>query len=433
MLSVILNIYACGPNLGSEKGQGWLWCSNLAKHCEVHVITEGEFKDSIDAEMKTLPATQQQNLHFHYNPIGGDDPEECAKIRKMCWNQGDWRFYYYYRKWQLKTLEIARTIIDEQKRLGKKIDVMHQANMLGFREPGFLFKIDDVPFVWGPIGGLQLFPDAYMKGAPLKMQVFLKLKNFLNNVIFYHGSRVDEAAHKADMLVSTTPVSYQRLKSVKNLESVWIPEMSCIVDDASKNILDRFDDEKIKLIWIGKFDYRKRLDIAIRSVAAAKNKNVLLQIFGSGNDKQIAALKNLATSLGVKDQMIWMGNRPNHEVHEALRNGHMFFFTSVSDDTSTVMLEAVSEFIPVMCFNCCGMQAINDETVGVKVDLTNPEQSVKEFAEKINYLEANRDMLRQFSANCEQRQKDLSWESNIARMLDVYQQAIRKHGERLTV
>jgi glycosyltransferase involved in cell wall biosynthesis len=424
MLTVILNIYACGPNLGSEKGQGWLWCTELAKHCDMHVITEGEFKKQINDELLKLSDLQREHLHFYYNPIGGNDENECAKIRKMCWNQGDWRFYYYYRKWQLKTLEIAQQIIKDQKEKGKDIDIIHQLNMLGFREPGFLFRIKGKPFVWGPIGGLQLFPDAYMTGAPLKMKLFLKLKNFLNNMIFYYGRRVDNAVRCANMLVSTTPVSYQRLKKVKGVESTWIPEMSCKVGNPLDNNLNRFYDEKLRFIWIGKFDYRKRLDIAIRAVAEAKNKNIILQVFGSGNESQVKSMHDLSERLGVSEQIEWMGNRPNQEVHEALRNGHVFFFTSVSDDTSTVMLEAVSEFIPVLNFRCCGMQAINNETIGVQIDLTNPEQSVKDFAEKINYLEKNRNVLKDFSANCAKRQNELSWNSNIAKMIDVYKQAI---------
>lgn len=32
----------------------------------------------------------------NYSPVS-------EEIRKMCWNQGDWRFYKYYRQWQWKT------------------------------------------------------------------------------------------------------------------------------------------------------------------------------------------------------------------------------------------------------------------------------------------------------------------------------------------
>lgn len=48
-LSILINAYACSPNMGSEPGMAWNWCVNLAKYCELHIITEGEFRDKIEA------------------------------------------------------------------------------------------------------------------------------------------------------------------------------------------------------------------------------------------------------------------------------------------------------------------------------------------------------------------------------------------------
>ena len=93
MIKVLINAYACSPNMGSEPGMSWNWCSHLAKYCELFIITEGEFREKIETVVPTLP--QGNNMRFYYNPV----PE---KVRQMCWNQGDWRFYKYYKRWQKK-------------------------------------------------------------------------------------------------------------------------------------------------------------------------------------------------------------------------------------------------------------------------------------------------------------------------------------------
>ena len=49
MLSILINAYACSPNMGSEPGMAWNWCVNLAQYCELHIITEGEFREKIEA------------------------------------------------------------------------------------------------------------------------------------------------------------------------------------------------------------------------------------------------------------------------------------------------------------------------------------------------------------------------------------------------
>lgn len=166
MLSILINAYACSPHMGSEPGMAWNWCINLAKYCELHIITEGEFRDKIETTLPTLP--QGKNMHFYYNPVSDE-------IRKMCWNQGDWRFYKYYKEWQWKTYLMAKDICQH-----RHIDILHQLNMIGFREPGYLWKIPNIPFAWGPIGGLKQFPTAYLEGCGLKMKLFNHIKNFIN-------------------------------------------------------------------------------------------------------------------------------------------------------------------------------------------------------------------------------------------------------------
>lgn len=127
MLKILINAYACSPGKGSEPGMAWNWVSNLAKYCEVFVITGAHSRDKIEEAVSALD--QRENMHFYYNPVS-------ERVRKMCRNQGDWRFYKYYREWQQKTYLMAKDICAKE-----KIDVLHQLNMIGFREPGYLWKL----------------------------------------------------------------------------------------------------------------------------------------------------------------------------------------------------------------------------------------------------------------------------------------------------
>ena len=75
MLNVLVNAYAISPSWGSEPGMGWNWVVNLARYCNVYVITEGEWQQDILDAVANLP--QQNNLHFYFNPVS-------EKIRRMC-------------------------------------------------------------------------------------------------------------------------------------------------------------------------------------------------------------------------------------------------------------------------------------------------------------------------------------------------------------
>lgn len=412
MLSILINAYACSPNMGSEPGMAWNWCVNLAKYCELHIITEGEFRDKIETVLPTLP--QGKNMHFYYNPVSDE-------IRRMCWNQGDWRFYKYYRKWQWKTYMMAKEIIGK-----RHIDIMHQLNMIGFREPGYLWKIEDKPFVWGPIGGLKQFPNSYLEGVGIKMKLFNRIKNIINIYQIKHDKRVNQALKKAGLLISSIPDSYNAIKKYKGLKSIIIPETGCFIDDiyVKRNRTNKAD-EDFRLLWVGKFDFRKQLNIALATMAKLKDKsNIKLIICGSGDDEQVSYYKQIAFKLGIVNNVVWKGNIENSEVKEEMRRSDIFFFTSVSEDTSTVVLEAVSCELPVLCFDTCGMGYVINDRVGLKVPLTNPEQSANDFAEKINYLYKNREYLQELSDGCKERQKELSWHNKAKQMVELYNKVV---------
>ena len=413
MLKVLINAYACSPGMGSEPGMAWNWVKNLAKFCELHIITEGEFREKIEAVVPTLD--QGRNMRFYYNPVSDE-------IRKMCWNQGDWRFYKYYRQWQWKTYLMAKDICEKE-----RIDVLHQLNMIGFREPGYLWKLskeNGVPFVWGPIGGLKQFPTAYLKGAGLKMQLFMRLKNILNIWQLKHEKRVDEALKTAKLLISSIPDSYRALKKYKGLESMVIPETGCFLSEDISTA--RFDNEEFHVMWVGKFDFRKQLPLALQAVTLAKNPKLKLDVYGSGSVGQVEMAKRMAEELGISQQVVWHGNQQNNVVMEAMRKAQLFFFTSVNEDTSTVVLEAVSNRLPVVCFDACGMSAVIDDSVGRKIALSHPSQSAHDFARILNELEVNRSLLKHLSENCKQRQMELSWEVKARKVVEEYERIVGK-------
>ncbi|WP_278912056.1 glycosyltransferase family 4 protein [Leyella stercorea] len=405
MLKILINAYACSPNMGSEPGMAWNWVSNLAKFCELYIITEGEFREKIEEVVPTLE--QGKNMHFYYNPVSED-------IRKMCWNQGDWRFYKYYREWQWKTYLMAKDICSSE-----HIDVLHQLNMIGFREPGYLWKLskeNGVPFVWGPVDAKDKFPVAYLDGASIKTKLFMRLKNFLTGIQLRYSRRVLKAARQASVVFSASSNSQRSFKKYMRIDSPLLNETGCYVQEHP--ITDKSQKNTFDVLWVGKMDFRKQLALALQTMAAIGDYKFRLHIVGGGDS---AFYQQMAEGLGIADQCVWHGAVSHDEVQKLMQSSDIFFFTSVAEGTPHVVLEAIGNNLPVVCFDTCGQgDAVNDK-VGRKVALSNPAQSATDFAKLLNNLEHDRNLLKQLSENCKQRQNELSWEEKAKTMVEWYE------------
>lgn len=401
MLSILINAYACSPNMGSEPGMAWNWCVNLARNCELHIITEGEFRDQIEAVVPTLP--QGKNMHFYYNPVSD-------KIRKMCWNQGDWRFYKHYRAWQWKTYLIACEVISNH-----HIDIMHQLNMIGFREPGYLWKIEEKPLVWGPVDAKEKFPVAYLQGESVRTQLFIRLKNLLTSLQFRYSTRISKAAHKASAVVVASSESKRSFKKFFGIDAILLNETGCY--SKQDNVLNMRNEKIFNLLWVGKMDFRKQLALAIKTVAKINSQSVRLHIVGGGDT---TPYKQLANNLGITNKCVWHGMMSHDEVQQIMQQSDVFFFTSVAEGTPHVVLEAIGNNLPVVCFDVCGQGDSVNDTVGLKIPLSNPQQSVMDFAAKLDYLFSHTDVLHNLSANCNKRRAELSWENKAMCMENIY-------------
>jgi glycosyltransferase involved in cell wall biosynthesis len=108
-----------------------------------------------------------------------------------------------------------------------------------------------------------------------------------------------------------------------------------------------------------------------------------------------------------------------------MKKADLFFFTSVSEDTSTVVMEAISNCLPVLCHDACGFGYVVNCNVGLKIPLSSPQQSVKDFASQIEKVYHHRQLLRELAENCVSRQKELSWDKKSEQVYNMYKQLLQ--------
>lgn len=413
MINVLISAYAVSPNLGSEPAVGWNWTIELAKYCNVHVITESEFKNDIEEALQHIP--QKDNIRFYFNDIG-------EKARKMCWNQGDYRFYYYYKKWQKKTCDIALEIIENN-----KIDIIHQLNMIGYREPGYLWKIKNIPYVWGPIGGFNFVKASFLSSLGFKKAIFYTFKNLVNIIQAITNPRVRKSIKRANLLLAASGSTQIAIENFYNKKSTILNETGCYV----RNKVSELDSKSIKefrIVWVGRFIPTKLLNLALEAIKKVEHlENLKFHIVGAGaNDSVTNKYKDYAKKLCIENICVWHNKVPHEEVDQIMNKSHLLFFSSIVEGTSHVVLEAIANNLPILCFDCCGHGEIVTENIGRKISLTNPQKSVNALAKEIEYLYSNRMHLQQMSENCNDKIKHLSWQIKGENMHRLYKELVNK-------
>lgn len=413
-LNVLVNAYAVSPNMGSEPGLGWNWIVNLSKYCNLYVITEGEWQNEIETAVCQLP--YKNRIHFYYNPL----PEN---VREMCRNQGDWRFYKHYRKWQEKALSIAMEIIAVN-----RIDIIHQLNMIGYREPGSLWKIKDIPFVWGPVGGYGWTTLKYLDGQSLSVKIKAMVKNILNSIQGRFYPLSNNAMKRADCVLAANSKVYDYIRKNSRNDVILMNETGCYEKEIQ--LSERNNGREFKILWVGKFDYRKQLELAIRTVAILEGAYpfIKLNIVGDKENETYCHLSKLCSELKIEQNVEWYGKIPNADVHKMMQESDVFLFTSIDEGTPHVVLEAIQNNLPVVCFDTCGQGDVVNESVGIKIPLSDSRKSPSDFARAISSLINDRKRLRRLRQNCRQRQSEMSWDLKMKEVLAIYNNILHNNN-----
>lgn len=103
-----------------------------------------------------------------------------------------------------------------------------------------------------------------------------------------------------------------------------------------------------------------------------KNKNVFLNIAGDGPlEKQ---LKELSNSLGIQNQVEFLGRINQEKVREEMMSSDCFVLSSNYETFGVVLIEALSCGLPLIATKCGGPEDIVNETNGILVDVENKKQ-----------------------------------------------------------
>ena len=112
--------------------------------------------------------------------------------------------------------------------------------------------------------------------------------------------------------------------------------------------------ERPAMLYVGRLDKEKNIDLVLRSFAkAAKNLDIHFIIAGSGVVKN--TLEKLAVELGVQDKVTFTGFVPDEDLPNLYRIVDVFVNAGIAELQSIVTMEAMASGLPVIAVNAVAL------------------------------------------------------------------------------
>ena len=112
---------------------------------------------------------------------------------------------------------------------------------------------------------------------------------------------------------------------------------------------------------------------------------------------------------------------PRDIAMEVMKGAHLMLFSSLREGTPTVIVEALSLGLPVVCLDHSGMADMVNEQCGVKIPATSPREVVVKMARAIEQLAQDEDMRQKLAQGALQRARKFAWEEKARVVNRIYQ------------
>jgi glycosyltransferase involved in cell wall biosynthesis len=405
-LCVLLSAYACEPGRGSEPGMGWHWALEIARlgH-EVHILTRKNNLPSIKAELVRHP-----DLRIY--PIGYDLPRWMT-----WWKKGGRGASLYYSLWQRGAFHAARRLS-----LKTRFDLVHHITFAVFRQPSRMGRLG-LPLVLGPLGGGEATPPRLLQSYPFRGRLVDSVRSLVNQMARIDLSVRQAFAQAALIFIKTqetlvfVPPEY-RTKCVKR-QDVGTEEAQISPKPSENPASPRF-------LYVGRFLYWKGIHLALEALMLVHREfpDATLTIVGWGRDRKW--LERVADRMGVSHAIDWRAWLPRDKVLLLYREHTAFLFPSLHDSGGTVVMEALSQGLPVICLDCGGPGAMLRPSCGFSIDVNDRSrvEVVNGLAAAMLKLIAQPDLRADMSAQALKAAHENTWGNVVSRAYKHIQEAI---------
>jgi glycosyltransferase involved in cell wall biosynthesis len=400
-MKLLISAYACAPDHGSEHAVGWNWATEAHRlGYQVCVLASSVHRAAIEAACSADP--DLRGIRWVFPEVRSWPLKPGVEPR---WERT------YNLLWQKAALHHARELHQRT-----KFDAVHHLTWGGVRAPTFLGSLG-VPLIVGPLGGGETSPLALRGAFGLKAKVTEKIRD-LSNATVTINPMVRRGLARAAVIFVKTPETQQLLTHEMRKKSITRMELG--LHDAAIGRPRNTQPLKSspRLLYAGRLLYWKGVHIAIQAFAelARWMPDARLTIVGRGPEEQRLRADVRTHGLEAKIDFIpWLPQRQLFDLYVA---HDLLIFPSLHDSSGNVVLEALSQGLPVICLDLGGPRYIVTDESGIVVSTVgrNTSQVAAAMAGEMLQLFASPTRLSSLSAGATARAKQFILTNRVAEL-----------------
>jgi glycosyltransferase involved in cell wall biosynthesis len=305
-----------------------------------------------------------------------------------------------------------------------EFDVVHRVTPISAALPSPLASWSPVPFVLGPVNGGLAYPAQFRDRLHKEREWLRYLRRLYRFFPYVHSTY-----RKAHAILAAFPHTIEKLPPGNDERVIDFPENGVDTDlfrSPSKQSAGRISGAPLTFVFVGRLVPFKCVDVIIEAFGSSPMlRNHRLLIIGSGPCAE--ELGALVKTLGLEDQVILAGNRPQSEVARHMQEADAFVFPSIRDSGAGVILEAMMAGLPCVVVDYGPGASLITQECGIKIRLGNRNEHVAGFSAAMEALASDEPMRSTMAATGRLRaERYFDWNQKALRTIEVYRWVLKQ-------
>jgi glycosyltransferase involved in cell wall biosynthesis len=399
-MNILLSAYSCHPARGSESGIGWGWLYELSKYHQIWLLFyagQGQ-TEAVEEATKRLP--NRKKIHL----IGLNVPRLFQK-----------RFYRFrYEMWQIKAYIVAKKIVK-----ANKIDLIHQVTIAAWWFSGYYYLLSR-KLIWGPISGGQYIPFKAFPFLRIRDKFYEAFRALFTRILIRLSVSTQENFRKAQIVLASNESSLKLFNRFRKKKKCVLFSDTGI----QKNVVKKGNSKKnskLQLLWSGLLIPRKNFGLLLEAVKLLPGDGWELIVAGDGN--LMRYWKNKVSQTKIAPQIRFLGKVPFEEMKDLYSEADIFVFPSLREASGSVILEAMTNGLPVIALELNGAKYIVEQDCGILIPVKDRIQMINDFKNAIIKLWQNNELRYEMGENGRKRvEENFIWEKRGKMMDKIYRE-----------